>query len=155
MARFSLNRVLPYAAHDLWEMVGDASKYPEFVPWISGLRTYNPQIQSESLYTYDADVSVGFKMLSEHFSTRVTRNAADQTVNMDLLKGPFRHLKGRWRFSQTEQGTHIDLDMDVELKNPFLEAMLRTNFDRAVQKLMQVFEQRANDLYGDRSKALS
>jgi len=148
MARFHLDRVLPYRAEDLWRMVGDVQRYPEFIPWITSLRTYNPQASDEGASVFDADVSVGFKMLSERFSTRVTRQESGHTIHMGLLRGPLKRLDGLWRFTATERGTRIDFDMDMDFKNPLLNAMLKANFNLAVSKLMSVFEHRAHQLYG-------
>ncbi|MFT4090733.1 MAG: type II toxin-antitoxin system RatA family toxin [Asticcacaulis sp.] len=147
MARFHLDRVLPYRAEDLWHMVGDVQKYPEFIPWITALRTYNPTTPAEGVTSFDADVSVGFKMLSERFSTRVTKHVAGHTIHMGLLRGPLKKLDGLWRFTSVERGTRIDFDMDMDFRNPLLNAMLKANFNLAVSKLMGVFEQRAHQLY--------
>lgn len=128
-------------------MVGDVTAYPEFIPWISSIRVYNQKPAENGAQVFDADVSVGFKLLSERFSTRVTRQADDHSVHMGYLRGPFKRLDGKWRFTPVEGGTRIDFDMDMDFKNPFLAAILRANFDRAVEKLMAVFEARANQLY--------
>lgn len=148
MARFHLDRVLPYRAEDLWRMVGDVQRYPEFIPWITSLRTYNATTPAEGVRAFDADVAVGFKMLSERFSTRVTKHETGHTIHMGLLRGPLKRLDGLWRFTTVESGTRIDFDMDMDFKNPLLNAMLRANFNLAVSKLMGVFEHRAHQLYG-------
>lgn len=142
MAKFRLERVLPYDADKLWQMVGDVELYPEFIPWITRLQTYNRTGER-----FDADVNVGFRMLSERFSTRVTRDADTRTVDFALIRGPFRRLNGRWSFAEVEGGAKIVFDMDVEIRNPILDALFRANFDRAVSKLLAAFEQRAATLY--------
>lgn len=144
MANLRLERTLSYSPEQLWEMVGDVERYPDFIPWISRLHTYNRKDDS-----FDADVSVGFKMLSEKFTTRVVRNAAARTVDFRLIRGPFRKLNGQWRFAPAADGTRITFDMDIDIKNPFLDALFRANFDRAVSKLMAIFEQRAAALYAE------
>ena len=146
MAVFRLERTLPYEAGKLWEMVGDVERYPEFIPWITRLRAYNRD-HSGDLSRFDADVAVGFKMLTETFSTRVTRDAGTHTVDMNLIKGPFRKLDGRWTFTPVDGGTRVGFDMDVVIKNPILDALFKANFDRAVSRIMGIFEQRAASLY--------
>ena len=146
MGKFHIERTLPYSAEQLWNLVGDVELYPEFIPWITRLTTYNRESSSENS-RFDADVYVGFKMLSEKFSTRVTRSADDQTIDMNLIKGPFRKLKGRWTFAPAAGGTKVAIDLDMEIKNPFIDALFRANYDRAVVKLLAVFEQRAAKLY--------
>ena len=149
MTKFHLDRVLPYGAVQLWELVGDVERYPEFVPGITSLRAYNHQAGAGGSSRFDADVSVGFKLLSEKFTTRVTRHSVDTSVDMNFLKGPFKKLDGRWTFTPVENGTRIDFDMDVEIRNPILDMLFKANFDRAVFRMMSVFENRARDLYGN------
>ncbi|MFT3998347.1 MAG: type II toxin-antitoxin system RatA family toxin, partial [Asticcacaulis sp.] len=146
MAQFHLERVLPYAAADLWAMVSDVKRYPEFIPWITALRAYNQTMPAEGVYVFDADVSVGYKMLSERFSTRVTRRADDFSLHMGLLRGPLKKLNGHWHFTETPAGTKVAFDMDMDFKNPILNAMLKANLNIAVSKLMSVFEARAKQL---------
>ncbi len=143
MTKFHLDRVLPYDATQLWTLVGDVERYPDFIPWITRLHAYNVQATPEGMSRLDADVAVGFKMLSEKFSTRVTRTAADRSVDMTDLKGPFRKMVGRWVFTPVAGGTEISFDMDVEMKNPILDALFRANFNLAVSRLMACFENRA------------
>lgn len=147
MSKFHLERTLRYEAGQLWDMVGDVERYPEFIPWITKLNAYNRKGAKDEISGFDADVAVGFKMLTEKFSTRVTRDARAQTVDMNLIKGPFRKLDGRWTFTPVEEGTRIGFDMDVVIKNPILDAIFKANIDRAIGILMRIFEQRANELY--------
>jgi coenzyme Q-binding protein COQ10 len=151
VAQFHLERVLPYAASDLWDMVSDVTKYPDFIPWITALRAYNATTPSEGVHVFDADVSVGYKMLSERFSTRVTRRADDLSLHMGLLRGPLRKLNGRWHFTEVAGGTRVDFDMDMDFRNPILNAMLKANLNIAVNRLMSVFEARAKQLYGHKA----
>lgn len=148
MTKFHLDRVLAYSPVQLWELVGDVERYPEFVPGITRLQAYNHQATGGPISRFDADVSVGFKMLAEKFTTRVIRNSGDTSVDMNFIKGPFKKLDGRWTFTPVEGGTRIDFDMDVEIKNPILDMLFKANFDRAVFRMMTVFENRARELYG-------
>ncbi|ESQ75446.1 type II toxin-antitoxin system RatA family toxin [Asticcacaulis sp. AC402] len=149
MTKFHIERVLPYEAVKLWEMVGDVERYPDFIPWITRLHAYNHQQAGEGAARFDADVSVGFKMLQEKFSTRVTRNGPDMTVDMNLIRGPFKEMDGRWTFTAAEGGTRIDFDMDMAFKNPVLNALFKANFNIAVNRLIAIFEHRARQLYGE------
>ncbi|MDC7681817.1 SRPBCC family protein [Asticcacaulis sp. BYS171W] len=148
MAQFHLERVLPYAAEDLWAMVSDVQAYPSFIPWITALRAYNRTTPATGVEVFDADVSVGFKMLSERFSTRVTRKADDLSLHMGLLRGPLKRLNGEWKFTEVAGGTRVDFNMDMDFKNPLLNAVLKANLNIAISKLMSVFEARAKQLYG-------
>lgn len=143
MTTFRLERHLPYDADQLFELVGDVERYPEFIPWITRLRAYNRNVSPEGETRFDADVGVGFRMLSETFSTRIVRDPMQRTVDIALIKGPFRKLKGHWRFTPDAKGTQIAFDMELDIRNPILNALFKANFNLAVSKLMKFFEDRA------------
>jgi coenzyme Q-binding protein COQ10 len=147
MTKLRLERDLPYTPVQLWEMVGDVERYPEFIPWIKSLRAYNRSVDQD-IVRFDADVAVGFKLLTERFSTRVTRAAEALLVDFDLIRGPFRRLQGRWTFTPSATGTKVAFDMDIDIRNPILDAVFKANFNLAVSKLLAIFESRARHLYG-------
>jgi coenzyme Q-binding protein COQ10 len=126
--------------------------YPEFVPWITAMRTWNLRDLGEGVDTLDAEAGVGFSFLKERFSTRVTRDAAGRQIDVDLLAGPFKRLANRWRFVADPAGTRVEFDIDFQFKSRLLEALLAANFHRAVEKLMACFDARAEALYGPASK---
>ena len=143
-----VTRELPYRPDDLFRLVGDVSKYPEFVPWVSSLRTWNAHQLAEGVDAFDAEVRVGFAFLKERFSTRVRRDPARRTIDVSLLSGPFRRLENRWRFHEAEGGgTRVEFEIDFEFKSRMLEARLAANFQTAVDRLMRCFEDRARALH--------
>lgn len=146
MTKFHLERVLPYEADALWQLVGDVESYPQFIPWITRLRTYNLYAVRDGQSRMDADVAVGFKMFSEKFTTRVTRTATDRSVDISFLQGPFKRMDGRWVFTPVDGGSRIDFDMDMEMKNPIMNALFKANFNLAVSRLMACFENRAREV---------
>jgi len=149
LPRHEVTRVLPFSPDDLFALVGDVDRYPEFVPWITGMRTWNPRVDEAGVGTVDAEASVGFAFLRERFATRVRRNPADRTVEVDLIHGPFKRLSNCWRFVEHPSGTEIDFSIDYEFRSRLLQALLEANFDRAVDKLIACFEARARTLYGE------
>lgn len=131
----------------MFELVGDVEKYPEFIPWITYLRTWNAR-EEGGVRLSDAEAGVGFSFLRERFSTSVRRDPAAKTIDVGLLSGPFRKLENRWRFSPDPAGgTRIDFVIDFEFKVRLLDAVLRANFDKAVNRLIACFEDRARQLY--------
>ena len=128
-------------------LVTDIRAYPEFIPWITSLRVWNEGELEPGVTTRDAEVVVGFSMLSERFSTRVRTDANACRVDMDLISGPFRRLKGQWTFEETPTGSRMRLEVDFEFKSRLLDMMARANLDRAVGKLVTAFESRAMGLY--------
>lgn len=155
MPRHSVVRMLPYQPRELWEMVGDVDRYPEFVPWITALRTWNHRAEGEGVDVLDAEATVGFSFLREKFATRVRRDEPALTIEVSLLHGPFRRLTNRWRFEPHVMGTKVSFDIDFAFKSMLLDKMLAANFDRAVSRLMGCFEARAAKLYKPVARAAS
>ena len=148
MPRHHIEKILPYTPDQLFALVGNVDAYPEFVPWIQSMRTWNARSEGEGVSLVDAQAGVGFAFLKEKFSTRVRRDAATRQVDVQLLSGPFKHLANRWRFVEVAGGTKIEFDIDFEFKSRLLSGMLAANFHHAVDKLMSCFEARAQALYG-------
>jgi len=148
--RHSVTRVLPYQPRQLFEMVGDVESYPQFVPWITGMRVWNRRDDEAGGGSLDAEAAVQFAVLKERFSTRVRRDAAAGEITVSLISGPFQHLVNRWRFRDDPEGTRVDFQIDFEFKSKTLTKLLSANFHHAVERLMQCFEGRARELYGAR-----
>jgi coenzyme Q-binding protein COQ10 len=147
--RHHVTKVLPYTPEQLFALVGDVQAYPEFVPWITSMRTWNARELGAGVEAVDAEAGVGFSFLKERFSTRVRRDATNRRIDVDLLSGPFRKLANRWAFaSDGVGGTRVEFDIDFVFKSRFLEALLSANFTKAVDRLMTCFEARAKALYG-------
>jgi len=146
--RHHVEKVLPYTPDQLFELVGNVDAYPQFVPWITGMRTWNARTDPEGRHWLDAEARVGFSFLRESFSTRVRRDPAARQIDVDLISGPFQKLRNRWRFTEVPGGTRIDFDIDFAFKTRLLEALLERNFEHAVDRLMGCFEARAQALYG-------
>ena len=145
-----VTKILPYAPDQLCDLVGDVARYPDFVPWITSMRTWNARDLGEGVETLDAEAGVGFSFLKERFSTRVRRDPQARQIDVTLLSGPFRRLANRWRFFEAGEGggTRVEFDIDFQFKSRLLEGLLSANFAHAVERLMTCFEARAKALYG-------
>lgn len=151
--RHRLSRLSPYAPDALFGLVGDVSRYPEFVPWVRLLRTWNARAEADGSEWLDAEVQVAFGPVRERFATRVRRDSALRRIDVDLISGPFRRLRNRWDFAPEAGGTRIDFDIDFEFRSRLLEGLLAGNFDRAAGRLLTCFEDRARTLFGAPGKA--
>ena len=151
-----VSRLLPYAPDQLFALVGDVMAYPQFVPWITAMRTWNARTLAPGVETVDAEAGVGFSFLKERFSTRVRRDATARQIDVTLLSGPFKRLANRWEFFDAGEGqTRVEFDIDFQFKSRLLETLLAANFSHAVERLMTCFETRARALYGADSAAPS
>jgi coenzyme Q-binding protein COQ10 len=147
--RHHVSRQLPFTPDQLFQLVGEVACYPDFVPWITSMRTWNARSLGSGVDTVDAEAGVGFKFLKERFATRVRRDAQNRQIDVTLLSGPFKRLENRWRFLDAGHGcTRVEFDIDFAFKSRLLEALLTANFGHAVDRLMACFEARARSQFG-------
>lgn len=146
--RERLTRILPYRPHQLFELVGDVERYPQFVPWVARLSTRKRCEEAPGVSVLEAEADVGFAIIHETFSTRVRLDEPALTIEVDLITGPFRKLHNRWRFSPHGEGTELKFDIDFEFRSRLLSALFAANAHRAVGRLVGCFEARAKALYG-------
>jgi coenzyme Q-binding protein COQ10 len=148
MAVHRVTRILPYTPAQLADLVADVEAYPRFVKWVGSMRVWNRREEAAGVSVLDAEAAVGFSFLKERFSTWVRHDRNLPRVEVGLLRGPFRHLKNRWDFHPVPEGTRLEFMIDFAFKSPILNAMLSANFDLAVGKLIQSFEDEAARRYG-------
>lgn len=135
-------RHLPYTPEQLFALVADVSRYPEFLPWCVACRITKQE--EDALY---ADLVIGYKMMREKFGSKVTLNAPDH-IHVEYLSGPMKHLSNHWRFIREDDGTcTIDFYVDFEFKNALLQGLIEVFFNEAVKRMVQAFEDRAKELY--------
>jgi coenzyme Q-binding protein COQ10 len=146
--RHSLTHVLPYAPEQLFALVGDVDSYPKFVPWVNRLRSWNRRPDGEGVTLLDAEADVGFAIVHERFATRVRLDEPACAIDVDLISGPFKRLKNRWRFAPHPKGCELTFEIDFEFKSRLLQTLLAANFHYAVERLVRCFEDRAKVLYG-------
>jgi len=138
-------RTLPYTAEELYDLVADVERYPEFLPWVIACR-----IKRRMNDTIEADLVIGFKMFRETFTSRVTLDRP-RRIDVTYLHGPLKYLNNHWRFFPVDGGCTIDFYVDFEFKNRLFQKLVGALFDEAVRRMVKSFEARARELYGDRS----
>ena len=137
-------RVLPYTPEQMYDLVADIEKYPEFLPWCLAAR-----IRKRDGNVVYADLIIGFKMIRERFTSRVELNPPDR-INVAYSEGPFSYLNNHWIFSPTESGgCLIDFYVDFEFRSKMLQKIIGVLFNEAVRRMVAAFETRARQLYGD------
>lgn len=135
-------RFLPYSQEQIFSLVADIEKYPEFLPWCVGIR-----ITSRDENIIRADLMVGFKMVREKFTSQVTLSEPDR-IDVVYLDGPFRYLNNRWIFTAKDGGCEIDFFIDFEFRSLILSKLMGPLFNEAVRRMVGSFETRAEALYG-------
>jgi len=138
------NRRLPQSQEQLFDLVADVESYPKFLPWCVACR-----IERREGNVLWADLVVGFKMLREKFTSKVTLERPDH-VHVEYLRGPFRYLNNHWTFTKLpEGGTEIGFYIDFEFRSRVLQTLMGAVFNEAVRMMVGAFEKRARELYGD------
>lgn len=136
-------RVLPYTQQQLFELVLDIEKYPEFLPWCIGCRIKR---RDEDLIV--ADMIIGFKMFRESFTSRVSY-ARPGRIDVTYQDGPFKYLNNHWEFNDLGNGTsEIDFFVDFEFRSRVLQMAIGAVFNEAVKRMIAAFEARAHALHG-------
>lgn len=92
---------------------------------------------------------VGFKGFTERFATNVSSNSAEHTVHVKLVRGPFRRLENKWRFTRADADkTRVEFFIDFSFSNPVLRVLARANTSSAVDGIMQAFVDEADKRFG-------
>lgn len=136
-------RVLAYTPEQLFDLVADVERYPEFLPWCVGSR-----IRKRQENVIHADLVIGFKMIRERFTSRVTLDRP-RRIDVAYVEGPLRHLNNHWHFEPHPRGCEIDFYVDFEFRSRMLERLIGTLFNEAFRRMVGAFESRAAVLYGD------
>ena len=142
MPKHSETRHLPYTPEQMFDLVADVARYPEFLPWVSAMR-----VRSDSEDETVADMIVGFKGLRETFTSRVSK-ARPESIDVEYLDGPLKYLRNNWRFRREEQGCAVDFTVDFAFKNRVFEMLAGQVFGTALRRMIGAFEDRAAKLYG-------
>jgi coenzyme Q-binding protein COQ10 len=150
MSRTSLEaeRILPYAPGDLCRLVGDVRAYPQFIPWLQRLRVIKEEKREEGGWEGVAEAIVGWKAITERFSTQVRCEPAKGEVDVALVSGPFHALDNRWRFEAHEKGARVRFWISYQFKNPVLNAVVAANKDKITSRIMTSFEHEARRRLG-------
>jgi coenzyme Q-binding protein COQ10 len=136
-------RLLPYSAEQLFDLVADVERYPEFLPWCLGAR-----VRTREANIITADLLIGFKMVRERFTSRVVLDRPGN-LHVSYTEGPFRYLNNHWRFlPRPEGGCIIDFYVDFEFRSRVLQKIIGVLFNEAVRRMVGAFEARARQLYG-------
>ena len=143
MPRHSERRVLAYSPEQLYKLVSEVERYPEFLPWCIAAR-----VRRRENNLMVADLVIGFKMVRERFTSHVKLDPAGRQIDVSYAEGPFKYLDNHWVFEDHPEGCVIDFYVDFEFRSRLLQKMMEALFHEAVRRMVRAFEARAHDLYG-------
>ncbi|MGD9785284.1 MAG: type II toxin-antitoxin system RatA family toxin [Hyphomicrobiaceae bacterium] len=150
MPRFEITRPVPYTARQMFDVVADVEKYPQFLPMCESLRILAREA-GDAGETLTATMAVGYKAIRETFTTRVmlAPQAEPPRIDVAYLDGPFNHLDNRWRFvARPGGGSDIQFYIDYQFRSAMLGLVMGAVFDKAFRRFAEAFEERARQVYG-------
>lgn len=153
MPSFRSTRPVPHSPAQMFALVADVERYPEFLPLCESLRVLRRVQSGEGIETIIAAMGVGYKAIKESFTTRVTLDHPRLRIDVEYVDGPFKYLENRWSFRPTPTGCDIEFYINYEFKNFALGVLMGSVFDKAFHKFAEAFEERADEIYGSAAKA--
>ena len=142
-------RLVPYSADEMYGLIADVGRYPEFLPWCAAarVRATRPLPDGEGS-VIEADLVVSFKVYRERFGSRVTLRPDARQIDVEYLDGPFKYLRNHWKFDPRGVSCEVDFFVDFEFRSAILQKLIGLVFNEAMQRIVRAFEKRADDLYG-------
>src|SRR6201986_3150105 len=159
MPRFSSKRRVNHSAPQMFDLVADVERYPEFVPLCKSLKIRQRTPKPDGTEILISDMTVSFKLVREAFTSRVTLDRPNLKIMVEYLQGPFSNLENRWSFEpRSDTGCDVGFFLSYELKSRMLAMLMVSMFDPAFQRFAAAFEKRADAIYrksGPTNKASS
>ena len=152
MPHFSTKRRVRHAAGDMFDLVADVERYPQFVPLCRELKVKSRTAKGEGVEVLVADMTVAYKLIRETFTSRVTLDRPGLQILVEYLNGPFSHMQNRWSFRPTgEKECEVEFFIDYEFRSRVLATLMGAVFDAAFRRFAGAFEQRADEIYGKKT----
>ena len=140
--RHEESRVINHSPLNLFRLVSDVKKYPEFLPWCLGAR-----IKNNTKNNFDADLIIGFKIYKEIYSSEISLDNINKKIIVNYKDGTFEYLQNYWIFKDNKNGCEVEFMVDFKFKSVFLQTLMETLFSEAARRMVGAFEKRANELY--------
>lgn len=154
MPTHSETRKLPYTAQQMYDLVADVGRYPEFLPWTAAARIRSDEDKGDHR-VMEADLVISFKVFRERFTSRVVLWPDEKKIDTEYLDGPFKYMKSNWKFTDLPGGgCEVDFFVDFEFRNAILQRIIGVVFNEAMLRIVRAFEKRAQELYGPGTSAV-
>jgi coenzyme Q-binding protein COQ10 len=146
---FSTKRRVSHDATQMFDLVADVEKYPQFVPLCQSLRVKSRTAKGEGVEVLVADMTVAYKLVRETFTSRVTLDRPNLKILVEYLSGPFSKMENRWTFAPAgERACDVTFFIDYEFKSRVLAMLMGAMFETAFRRFAGAFEARADKIYG-------
>ena len=142
MPHFEERTVVPYTPEQMFDLVADVGRYPEFLPWCVGAH-----VRSRTDALLVADMTIGFGPFRETFTSRVDLDSP-RSLKVQYERGPFKKMVNQWTFKPDQKGTVVGFWIDFEFRSRILQAALNVVYGEAVRRMTNAFQKRARDIYG-------
>jgi coenzyme Q-binding protein COQ10 len=149
MPQFSTKRRVQHSASDMFALVADVERYPQFVPLCQSLRVRKRTQEDEGKEVIVADMTVAYKFISETFTSRVTLERDKLQILVEYLQGPFQQMHNRWNFRPAgDRACEVEFFISYEFRSRTLGALMGAMFETAFRRFSAAFERRADEVYG-------
>jgi coenzyme Q-binding protein COQ10 len=152
MPSFSNKRRVLHSAPEMFDLVADIERYPEFVPLCQSLKIRQRTPKPDGTEVVVADMTVSFNLVREGFTSEVTLDRPNLKITVRYLRGPFSNMENRWTFEPKGEGaSDVGFFIAYEFKSRMLAILMGSMFDAAFARFSAAFEKRADAVYGKRS----
>lgn len=148
MPRFSTKRRVHHNASEMFDLVADVEKYPEFVPMCTDMRVRSETDKGEGVTVMVATMTVAYKMIRQSYTSRATLDKPNLKILVEYLDGPFRRMQNRWTFHPKEGACEVEFFIDYEFRSRTLAMLMGAVFDTVFRRMAAAFEKRADEVYG-------
>jgi coenzyme Q-binding protein COQ10 len=149
MPTYETKRHVPHSPRQMFDLVADVERYPEFLPLCEALSVRSRKERDDKTLLI-ADMTVGYKAIRETFTSQVLLKPDELAIDVKYLDGPFKYLDNKWSFLASADGScEVRFFIDYEFKSMVLGALMGAMFDRAFRMFAEAFEKRAREIYGE------
>ncbi|MEH6950652.1 type II toxin-antitoxin system RatA family toxin [Nitrobacter sp. NHB1] len=149
MPTFSSKRRVQHSSQQMFDLVADVERYPEFVPLCQSLKVRQRTSAADGTEVVVADMTVSFKLVRETFTSKVTLDRPNRKILVEYLRGPFSHMENRWTFEpKSDLACDVGFFITYDFKSRMLAILMGAMFDAAFQRFASAFEKRADAVYG-------
>jgi coenzyme Q-binding protein COQ10 len=149
MPQFSTRRHVRHPASDMFDLVADIERYPEFVPLCAGMKVRSRTDKGEGVGVIVAVMTIAYKLIHQSFTSRATLDRDKLTILVEYLDGPFSRMQNRWAFhAKTETSCEVEFFIDYEFRSRTFAMLAGAVFDTVFRRMAAAFEKRADEVYG-------